>query len=103
MPGKKITNREIIEIFREIALYLRAEDVAFKPQAYEVVAENLSSLQEELADLYQTSGKTCLDKIPGVGKAMIEKIEELITTGKLAYYQDLKKKYTFDMLELSRI
>ncbi len=103
MPGKKITNRQIIEIFREIALYLRAEDVAFKPQAYEVVAENLSNLQEELSDLYQTSGKTCLDKIPGVGKAMIEKIEELITTGKLAYYQDLKKKYPFDMLELSRI
>src|SRR3989338_7334070 len=103
MPVKKITNREIIEIFREIALYLQAENVAFKPQAYEVAAEHLSRLQRELTDLYQTCGTTCLDEIPGIGTSMIEKMEELITTGKLTYYNELKKKYPFDMLGLSRI
>ncbi|HAU65996.1 MAG: PHP domain protein [Candidatus Uhrbacteria bacterium GW2011_GWF2_39_13] len=103
MSPKKITNKEIIEIFREIALYLRAEDVAFKPQAYEVAAESLSSLQQELSDLYQTCGATYLDQIPGVGKSMIEKIEEIIVTGKLSFYVELKKKYPFDMMALSRI
>ncbi|MBI2473459.1 DNA polymerase/3'-5' exonuclease PolX [Candidatus Uhrbacteria bacterium] len=103
MSAKKITNKETIEIFQEIALYLRAEDVAFKPQAYEVAAESLSNLQQELSDLYQTCGATCLDNIPGVGKSMTEKMEELITTGKLAYYDELKKKYPFDMLSLSSI
>jgi DNA polymerase (family 10) len=103
MPAKKITNREIIGIFREIALYLRAEGVAFKPQAYEVAAESLSNLQEELSDLYRACGATCLDNLPGVGKSMTEKMEELIATGKLTYYTQLKKKYPFDMTALSAI
>jgi len=38
-----------------------------------------------------------------VGKDLTQKIEELITTGKLAYYTQLKKKYPFDMLGLSMV
>lgn len=103
MLRRIITNREIINIFREIALYLKAEDVAFKPQAYEVAAEGITNLETELADLYKQCGVSCVDEIPGVGKAMAEKIEELVTTGKLAYYEGLKKKYPFDMLGISLI
>ncbi len=103
MPRKKITNRRIIDIFREIALYLRAENVAFKPQAYEVAAEGIAGVSGELSDLYKECGTKCLDEIPGVGKDLAAKIEELVMTGKLDYYEQLKKKYPFDMLGISKI
>ncbi|MBI4257094.1 DNA polymerase/3'-5' exonuclease PolX [Candidatus Uhrbacteria bacterium] len=103
MPRKKITNKQIIDIFREIALHLRAEDVAFKPRAYEVAAEGIAGLSDELTDLYKECGTKCIDDIPGVGKDLSAKIEELLTTGKLDYYDQLKKKYPFDMLDISRI
>lgn len=103
MTRKKITNRYIIDIFREIALYLRAQDVAFKPQAYEMAAEGIAGLESELADMYKECGVACIDDIPGVGKELSAKIEELVTTGKLGYYDQLKKKYPFDMLGICRI
>lgn len=103
MPHKKITNRQIIDIFREISLYLRAQEVAFKPQAYEVASEGIAGLESELADMYKECGVACIDDIPGVGRELSTKIEELITTGKLGYYDQLKKKYPFDMLGISRI
>lgn len=103
MPRKKITNRKIIDIFREIALYLRAEEIAFKPQAYEVASEGIAGLESELTNLYKQCGITCIDNIPGVGKDLSAKIEELVTTGKLDYYDQLKKKYPFDMLGICRI
>ncbi|MCR4313915.1 MAG: DNA polymerase/3'-5' exonuclease PolX [Candidatus Uhrbacteria bacterium] len=103
MSHKKITNRRIIDIFREIALYLHAQDVAFKPQAYEMAAEGIVGLESELVDRYKECGIKCIDDIPRVGKELSAKIEELVTTGKLSYYDQLKKKYPFDMLGISRI
>ncbi|TAL50746.1 DNA polymerase/3'-5' exonuclease PolX [Patescibacteria group bacterium] len=103
MPRKKVTNRDVINIFREIALYLRAQDVAFKPQAYEVAAEGIAGIRGELADLYKQCGVKCIDDIPGVGRDLSAKIEELLATGKLDVYDKLKKKYPFDMLGISRI
>lgn len=103
MPRAKITNRRIIDIFREIALYLRAQEVAFKPQAYELAAEGIAGLESELADRYKECGVACIDDIPGVGKELSAKIEELVTTGKLRYFEQLKRKYPFDMLVICRI
>ncbi len=103
MPKRATTNRQVINVLREIALYLRATDVPFKPQAYEVAAEGIAGLETELAELYERCGKKCLDDIPGVGTSIAEKIEELVTTGRLGYYQQLKKKYPFDMLALTSI
>ncbi|MBI5794060.1 hypothetical protein HZA87_03165 [Candidatus Uhrbacteria bacterium] len=100
MPKKQMTNRQIVDTLREIALYLRAQDVAFKPQAYEVAAEGIASLETELSALYHECGKKCIDDIPGVGTSIAEKIEELLTTGKLDYFEQLQKKFPFDMMAL---
>jgi len=103
MLRKKVTNHRIIDIFREIALYLRAQDVAFKPQAYEVAAEGIAGLESELTDLYKECGVKCLDDIPGVGKDLAAKIEELVTTGTLDYYEKLRREFPFDMLGISMV
>ncbi len=97
------TNREIANIFEEIALFLRAQNVAFKPQAYEVASEHILALEEELSDLYKKCGIECFDAIPGIGKNLAQKIEELIKTGKLKEYNEIKKKFPFDMRGLTTI
>jgi DNA polymerase (family 10) len=103
MPTHSITNQKIINTLREIALYLRATDVPFKPQAYETAAEGIAGLESELADMYKRCGKKCIKGIPGVGESIAEKIEEIVTTGRLEFYAELKKKYPFDMLALTNI
>jgi len=103
MSRRPASNKDIVDNLREIALYLRAQDVAFKPQAYEVAAEGIAGLETELSELYRQCGKKCIDDIPGVGASITEKIEELLTTGRLAYFEQLKKKFPFDMLALSQI
>lgn len=103
MSHKHLTNPEIANIFLEIANYLKAEGVAFKPQAYEVAAEHILSLEEDLSKTYKACGIKCIDDIPGIGESIAEKIEELVKTGSMKYYRELKKKYPFDMMALTQI
>ena len=96
-------NKELASLFSTIALYLEIEDVPFKPQAYERAAGVLETLQERVEDIYKREGVKGLDKIPGVGKGMAEKIEEYIKTGAIGEYEKLRKKIPVDIKELTRI
>lgn len=99
----KVSNQLISKIFREIAIYLSMEDVPFKPQAYEKAANAIGSLEEEAVEIYRKGGVKALENIPGVGVSMAEKIEELVKTGKIKYFEDLKKKYPINLDELGAI
>ena len=96
-------NREIAQMFYEIADFLEMEGVAFKPYAYQKAAITLESLEKDVAQIYREGGKQALEKIPGVGKSMAEKIEEYLKTGKIKYYQELKKKMPVRMEELTAV
>jgi len=96
-------NSELARIFREIALYLEMQGVQFKPRAYEKVAYALEALEEPVSEIYQRGGVKALREIPGVGEAIAEKIEELIKTGRLKYYEKLKKETPVDVRGLTSI
>ncbi len=96
-------NQEIANIFYEIADYLEMEDVAFKPYAYQKVAITLENLEEDVKEIYKKGGLPALEKIPGVGKNIAQKIEEFIRTGKIKYYKDLKKKTPVNIRELTLV
>jgi len=96
-------NSELAQIFREIALYLEMQGVQFKPRAYEKVAYALEALEEPVSEIYQRGGVKALREIPGVGEAIAEKIEELIKTGRLKYYEKLKKETPVDVRGLTSI
>jgi len=96
-------NQEIAQIFYEIADFLEMEGVAFKPYAYQKAAITLENLKEDVANIYKKGGIEALEKIPGVGKSIAEKIEEYLKTGRIKYYQDLKKKTPVNMEELIRV
>ena len=97
------TNKEIAKIFAEVGEYLAMDDVPFKPRAYEKAAETVGYLEEEVADIYKKNGLRGLEAIPGVGASIALKMEELIKTGRLKYYEALKKKMPVDLSGLSAV
>ena len=97
------SNFKLAEIFNEIADYLDMEGVAFKPRAYEKVAEAIVGMEEDVEALYKRGGLKALCEIPGVGASIAEKIEEFIKTGKIKYHAELKKETPVELGELRRI
>jgi len=96
-------NQELAQIFYKIAKFLKAEDIPFKPYAYQRVAMILEGLEKDVEEIYEKGGKRELDKIPGVGKNIAEKIEEYLKTGEIKYYEKLIKKTPIDIKELTNI
>jgi len=96
-------NKEIAKIFYDIGDFLEMEEVQFKPQAYRKAALVLEDLEEDVEKIYKEGGLKALKNIPGVGESMAEKIEEYLKTGKIKYYEKLKKKTPIKMEELTAV
>ena len=96
-------NSVIARIFKNISILLEMDDVPFKPRAYEKAALTIEALEEDVEQTYEKGGLKALKQIPGVGESIAEKIEELIKTGKLKYYEELHEKIPVDLDSLSRI
>ncbi len=96
-PDKKAAAR----IFREIAslLEIRGEN-PFKARAYENAARALEGTPLELGALVAAGGHRTL---PGIGVAIAAKIEELATTGRLAYHEELRASLPATILELAQV
>jgi DNA polymerase (family X) len=90
-------NKEIATIFNEIAEYLEMEGVQFKPYAYQKAALTLETLKNDVEDIYKAGGLKGLKAIPGVGESIAHKIEEYLTTGRIQYYEDFKKKMPINL------
>jgi DNA polymerase (family 10) len=95
MDGMK--NFDVAKILREIAFFLEMNDVQFKPRAYEKAARSVEALEDDVDEIYQKGGIKALLEIPGVGQNIAKKIEELVKTGKLEYYEELKKEAPVDL------
>ncbi len=98
-----MTNAEIARVMREIAVFLDMDGVPFKPRAYEKVAYAIEAVDEPVAAIYKRGGIKAVEEIPGVGKSIAEKIVELIETGRLPYYDELRKKTPVDVAALTAI
>ncbi len=96
-------NKEIAKILYEIGEYLEIKNVAFKPRAYEKAAYAIENLEEDVKEIYEKGGLKAVEEIPGVGISIAGKIEELIKTGRLRYYEKLKKSLPVNLTELSAV
>jgi DNA polymerase (family 10) len=93
-------NKELAKIFNEISEYLEMDGVQFKPYAYQKAALTLETLKNDVEDLYKTGGLKALKGIPGVGESIAHKIEEYLTTGRIEYYEEFKKKMPINLDEI---
>ncbi len=96
-------NKKLARIFSEISSYLVIQETPFKPQAYQRAAGALEVLPTGIRKIYQQEGQLGLEAIPGVGKSLAEKIEEYLKTGRIRYYEELRKKLPVDIYQLTRI
>lgn len=88
-------------IFREIAkiLELKGENI-FRIRAYERAAQAVDNLQEDFEGIIK---KDELTSIPGIGADLSEKIKEIVATGRLKYYEELKKKIPQGLIAMMEI
>lgn len=85
-----MNNKQLAAVFTLIANLSEIKgEIIYKTLAYRKAAESLETLGREASD-YWKEGK--LSEIPGVGKAIAEKIDELLSTGKLEFLEKLKKE-----------
>ncbi|MBK6644733.1 MAG: DNA polymerase/3'-5' exonuclease PolX [Anaerolineales bacterium] len=85
-----MNNKQLANVFTLIANLLEIKgEIIYKTLAYRKAAESLDTLGREASE-YWKEGK--LADIPGVGKAIAEKIDELLDTGKLEFLEKLKKE-----------
>lgn len=102
-----MTNKEIADIFSEMAQIIEMDEsdptARFKFRAYQKAALTISTLQEDVKDVYEKDGIPGLRKLPGIGEALAEKIVEFIKTGKVKRYDELKKEFPIDFKNLTRI
>ena len=98
-----ISNKILAQILLEIGEYLEIEEIPFKPIAYKKAHDIILNLEEKVSDIYKDGGLKALEKIPGIGVSIGEKIEEFIKTGSVAYYEELKKKIPIKLSDFSNI
>jgi DNA polymerase (family X) len=78
----------VAEILNEIAVLLELKgENPFKSRAYVNAARVLESVSEPLERLISENR---LGEVKGIGEALQKKISELVSTGKLVYYEELK-------------
>src|SRR5262245_46422333 len=96
-----LTNREIADVFHAIAdsMEVLHED-RFRSQAYRRAGDAIQDLPEPL-DAYRQRGE--LERIPGVGKAIADKVSELLDTGHLEFYEKLRTRVPPGVLEMLRV
>ena len=79
---------QVAEVLIEIGVLLELKgENPFKARAYATAARTLETLGEPLEKVI---AENRLGEIKGIGEALQKKITELVSTGKLAYYEELK-------------
>jgi DNA polymerase (family 10) len=86
-------NKKVAAILDLVADYLEMDGVDFRTKAYRRAAHTVDFLSQPIEEVRKEGG---LEALPGVGKAIALKIEEILDTGSLQYLEDLKKQYPVD-------
>lgn len=96
-----MSNEEVARLLGDIGdmLEIQGENI-FKVRAYHRAANSIRSLTADITKVYEQDK---LAQIPGVGAHIAERVAELLRTGRLAYYEELKKKVSPAMLTLMQV
>ena len=98
---EELTNGDLARIFHEIGDILEVQgEIAFKTIAYHRAADAIGRSPVDLVAAYRSGNPP---KIPGVGKAISDKIAELVTTGHMAYYDRLRAEIPPSLVGLLEI
>jgi len=93
--------KDIIDVLERIGTMLEIKgENPFKVRAYFSGARTLQTMEEDLGQVIR-SGK--LGEIPGIGKALTEKVETLFNTGQLEFYEKLVASVPDGLMDLLEV
>lgn len=93
-----MTNREVADLLRLIADMLEIKgEIVYKSLAYRKAADNIEALGIDVNEVWRQGN---LRDIPGVGKALAEKLDELLSTGRLGYFEELQEQIPVGVVSL---
>ncbi|HYF95118.1 MAG TPA: PHP domain-containing protein [Symbiobacteriaceae bacterium] len=96
-----MNNRDVAQALYEIAdlLELKGED-SFKVRAYRKAGEGVELLSDNIADL---AAQNRLQAVPGIGKAIAAKIQELLSTGEIEQLEELRRAIPPGVRDLTQV
>ena len=93
-------NLAIARVFTDIGDLLEIKGAnPFKIRAYRNAADIVGHMAERVADLSDAD----VLELPGIGKDLAAKIRELLNTGALAYYDELRQEFPATILDMLRL
>jgi DNA polymerase (family 10) len=93
-----VDTKTVVGILEEIAVLLELKgENPFKSRTYTNVARNL---EQHVEDVQTLVAENRLREVKGVGDALEQKIEELVTTGELIYHQKLRAEFPDTLFDL---
>ena len=100
-PDHALTNREIADTFDTIADMLQLKgEIIHRIMAYRRAAD---SIREYPRDIRVMTAEGKLQEIDGVGAVLEEKIRELLETGHLRFYDELRAEIPPGLVDILRI
>lgn len=94
-------NLEIADLFERVAdmLAIRGDNV-HRINAYRRASESIRGLSR---DINAIAAEDALEEIPGIGATLAEKIEEMLETGGLEFYDKLAKEIPPALVDMLRV
>jgi len=95
-------NKSIADILTEIAdiLDIQGEN-PFRVRSYRNAARTIADMSQSVKALIKSGAK--LEEIPGIGKSLEEKIEEIVSTGRCRFLEELQAKVPPGLTELLKL
>ena len=102
--GGNIRNEDIARIIEDIGdmLDILGENL-FRVRAHRNAAAIIRGYTRPLFEVYDEGGSEALTAISGIGEHTAKRIEQLLVTGQLPYYEELKAKVPPGLIELLNI
>ncbi len=92
---------QVARVLDEIAVLLELQgENPFKVRAYQTGARAVESLEKPLEELVATGE---IGNVPGIGRALAEKVATLVQTGRLKFYDDLKASIPPGLIEMLEV
>ncbi len=98
---RMVSREEMARILRRIALLLELKgENPFKTKAYRNGADVVESVGEDVVQLAKDDE---LRSVKGIGEALAKKLNELATTGKMTFWEELRVEFPGSIFELFEI
>src|ERR1700688_4950541 len=95
-------NKSIAGILYETADLLEVDcQDSFRIRSYRNAAEAIEALPQQITDLIEDPKQVLA--IPGIGKGMLQNLNEMLHDGRLSLHAEMLKKYRPSMLELLKV